>query len=136
MYLDGLSTYGRFLRFAVDFRKKEGYKLEYKEEIINDESYIKLSLSDACEFMSRKDYTDNWESEMHETFTFWSFEDWKSHLEEVGFTVMPTSSAYTNDWIVQNRLIGKCELFEMGGDTLKPMNYPVTNMLMIAEKKI
>ncbi|AFD09111.1 class I SAM-dependent methyltransferase [Solitalea canadensis] len=136
VYLDGLSTYGRFLRFAVDFRKKEGYKLEYKEEIINDESYIKLSLSDACEFMSRKDYTDNWESEMHETFTFWSFEDWKSHLEEVGFTVMPTSSAYTNDWIVQNRLIGKCELFEMGGDTLKPMNYPVTNMLMIAEKKI
>lgn len=135
-HLNNLSTYGRFLRFAVDFRKKEGYKLNYSEETIDGVLYIKLSLSDACEFMSRKDYTDNWESEMHETFTFWSFEDWTSALEKVGFTIMPASNAYVNDWIVQNRLVGKCELFEHAGNSLQPMSYPVTNMLMIAEKKI
>ena len=30
-YLDGLSTYDRFKRFAIDFRKSEKYKMKYEE---------------------------------------------------------------------------------------------------------
>ena len=127
-YLKGLSTYGRFLRFAKDFRAKEGYQLKYSV----DSDYIKLSLKDACEFMSRKDYIDNWESEMHETFCFWDFNDWKDHLTEVGFSIAEGSHTYTNQWIVDNRLKGKVELFEEEGARL---DYPVTNMIMIAQKK-
>ena len=127
-YLIGLSTYGRFLRFERDFRKSEGYRLNF-EAIGNDT--IRLALKDACEFMSRKDYTDNWQSEMHETFCFWDFEEWKSHLQEAGFEVRPKSNAYTNHWIVKNRLEGKVELFNDAGQR---MDWPVTNMIMLAEK--
>lgn len=126
-YLKGLSTYGRFRRFAKDFRAKEGYQLKYEEK----GEHIRLRLNDACEFMSRKDYVDNWESEMHETFCFWDFDDWKNELIKAGFSIAPGSHAYTNQWIVNNRLRGKVELFTEDG---KVMDYPVTNMLMIAEK--
>lgn len=72
---------------------------------------------------------------MHETFCFWTFADWIHHLEAAGFTVMPQSRAYTNRWIVENRLIGKVELFERIGDEVVALAYPVTNMILVAEKK-
>lgn len=134
-YLKGLSTYGRFLRFSKDFRKNEGYQLMYKSVSVNIEDYIELTLKDACEFMSRKDYLDNWQSEMHETFCFWDFEEWKHALEEAGFKISPESRAYTNEWIVNNRLKGKVELFESATDGLAKMNYPVTNMILLGEKR-
>jgi hypothetical protein len=127
-YLKGLSTYARFMRFAKDFRAKEGYQLKYTI----DGDYIRLQLKDACEFMSRKDYVDNWESEMHETFCFWDLNDWKKNLGDVGFTVAEGSRAYTNQWIVANRLKGKVELYDLDRS---PIEYPVTNMIMVAGKK-
>jgi len=133
-YLKGLSTYGRFLRFSKDFRKKEGYVLKYETAKIQGEELVRLSLSDACEFMSRKDYVDNWESEMHETFCFWDFQEWKQHLQEAGFKILPESKAYTNPWIVKNRLEGKVTLFANNPEKLVPLEYPVTNMILIAEK--
>lgn len=133
-YLKGLSTYGRFLRFAMDFRKAEHYRLSYRLAVIDDEEYIELTLRDACEFMSRKDYIDNWQSEMHETFCFWDFDEWKVVLEETGFRVLPESRAYTNEWIVDNRLKGRVELFELGKRGLTQINYPVTNMVLLSEK--
>ncbi|MBL7834586.1 MAG: transferase [Cyclobacteriaceae bacterium] len=133
-YLRGLSTLGRFKRFAQDFRKKEGYNFTYETVTENGTNYFKLRLRDACEFMSRKDYVDNWESEMHETFCFWDFEEWKTNLQAAGFTIASNSSAYTNDWIVTNRLIGKVELLNAAG-SLEKIPYPVTNMIMIAAKE-
>lgn len=132
-YLAGLSTHARFLRFANDFRKKEGYTLSYESVEIQKKQYFRLALKDACEFMSRKDYTDNWESEMHETFCFWDFEEWKGHLEKVGFTIAEKSNAYSNTWIVQNRFEGKVELFSNHESPTK-IEYPVTNMLLLAVK--
>ncbi|AYB30924.1 transferase [Chryseolinea soli] len=134
-YLAGLSTYGRFLRFAQDFRKKEGYTLKHKILEREGEYYIQLTLQDACEFMSRKDYIDNWQSEMHETFCFWDFDEWKQHLEQAGFTIAPESKAYTNPWIVENRLRGKLELFEQTENGLWQIEYPVTNMILLGEKR-
>lgn len=133
-YLRGLSTRARFMRFVQDFRKKEGYTLEYKTTLIGYEEYFRLRLGDACEFMSRKDYVDNWESEMHETFCFWDFQDWKAALANIGFTIAEGSKAYTNTWIVKNRLEGKVTLFKNAA-LLKELEYPVTNMLMIAMKE-
>ncbi len=130
-YLKGLSTKARFLRFARDFRHKEGYKLRYTTVQLDGREYFRLSLKDACEFMSRKDYVDNWESEMHETFCFWDFDEWKQHLTEVGFTVSNASTAYSNAWIVKNRWEGKAELFT-NTDSPERMNYPVTNMIAVA----
>jgi hypothetical protein len=134
-YLKGLSTYGSFLRFATDFRKKEGYAVSFKEVTHHDQRYIEISLKDACEFMSRKDYIDNWQSEMHETFCFWDFNEWRKILEQTGFKVLPDSHAYTNEWIVENRLKGKVELLEETAYGVIELPYPVTNMILVAEKQ-
>jgi len=133
-YLDGLSTFGKFLRFAMDFRSKYGFKLQFSVKIIDGTEYIYLQLKDACEFMSRKDYTDNWSSEMNETFCFWSYSEWKDNMRKAGFKIDSRSSAYCNQWIVDNRLKGKVELYSQSGGVLEKMDYPVTNMLLIAEK--
>jgi hypothetical protein len=131
-YLNGLSTLARFYRFVRDFRKHEGYKLKFETVELDGSLYFKLQLKDACEFMSRKDYTDNWESEMHETFCFWDFDEWKEHLINVGFAISEKSNDYTNEWIVKNRLEGKVMLFK---NDLQPIPYPVTNMIMLAMKR-
>ena len=134
-YLKGLSTYGRFLRFATDFRKTEGYVVAFTVVTRHNENFIRLTLRDACEFMSRKDYIDNWQSEMHETFTFWSIDECKAELEKVGFVIAPETQAYTNTWIVDNRLKGKVELYIEANGKLEALPYPVTNMILIAEKR-
>ncbi len=78
-----------------------------------------------------KDYTDNWYSEMHETFCFWSFNDWKQELEKCGFRIKPESKDYQNPWIAQNRWDNLIEVFDLNMNKLP--NTP-TNMLIVAEK--
>jgi hypothetical protein len=134
-YLAGLSTFARFLRFREDFRHSEGYRLHCEIETEGDESIVRLSLRNACEFLSKKDYIDNWQSEMHETFCFWSFPEWSQAVERAGFRVHPGSLAFANPWIVKNRFEGKVELFRETANGRTPLPYPVTNMLLIAEKR-
>jgi hypothetical protein len=130
-----LSTLGRFLRFAQDFRREEGYALHYELEIVDGTTYAVLRLADACEFLSKKDYLDNWRSEMHETFCYWSFSDWCAAVERAGLSVQPASQAFTNPWIVEHRLKDKVRLFRRGGSALEALDWPVTNMLLVAEKR-
>jgi len=157
-WLATLSTYARFLVFARDFRKHEGYALAWEEALGPRDAVgsqnanvapdgngalgasgnatrrlARLALGDAMEFLSKKDYTDNWESEMHETFCFWSFSRWKENLEEAGFSVSARSRAVTNEWIVNNRWLGKARLLDETGN---PLPWPPTNAILIAEKKI
>jgi hypothetical protein len=128
-------TMARFLRFANDFRAKEGDQVTYTIHSINNEPYVILSLQDASEFLSRKNYWDNWECEMHETFCFWDFNEWQSHMQQVGFAIHPSSSAFTNQWIVDNRWQGKAVLYTLVDGNLLPMAYPPTTMLLIAIKQ-
>lgn len=51
-YLRTLSTAARFFRFATDFRKAEGYQLNFTTLEQNGELFVRLSLRDACECMS------------------------------------------------------------------------------------
>lgn len=134
-YLAGLSTLGRFLRFARDFRRAEGHQLKYALEAIAGRTYAALSRRDACEFLSKKDYLDNWRSEMHETFCFWGYADWCAAVERAGLVVQPGSGAFTNAWVVANRFEGKVGLYRRGAGGLEALPWPVTNMLLIAEKR-
>jgi SAM-dependent methyltransferase len=121
------SSYDRFVRFASDFRRDEGYRLQYT--VGGDR--VRLRLEDACEFMSKMDYVDNWVSEMHERFCFWSYRDWEQALKEAGFRVLESTAVYTNSWIVENRLRGRVELFAEDGE---PLEYPPTHVLLVAAK--
>jgi hypothetical protein len=129
--LEKLSTRAKFIRFAQDFRQQEDYKLPYQWVTINGQTYAQLYMQDACEFLFTKDYTDNWLSEMHETFCFWSFSDWQRELEAAGFRIDRLSKAYRNEWIVENRLEGKTKLFNM---ELQEIPFPVSHMLLLARK--
>jgi hypothetical protein len=132
-YLGGLSTYARFLRFRRDFRHLEGYAMKAEEVQRDDRTMMRLSLRDACEFLSKKDYLENWQSEMHETFCFWSIDDWQRALHTNGFKVHCASHAFANPWIVQNRYQGKVSLHD-DSPTAEPLPFPVTTMLLIADK--
>ncbi|ABZ92891.1 Hypothetical protein LBF_0345 [Leptospira biflexa serovar Patoc strain 'Patoc 1 (Ames)'] len=139
-YLDSLSTKERFFQFQKDFRKVEGYVLRTDTFFVDGIEYHRMKLKDICEYVSKKDYTDNWDSEMHESFCFWSFNEWKENLESIGFKISPNSYEYRNEWLVQNRYEGKVKLFTSQSPSpqihseLIPFDFPVTHMLMLAEK--
>jgi len=148
-HLERLSTAARFRRFAQDFlaaeraSNKRGAEsaIAFRQETVGDRTYFVLRLKDAAEFLSKKDYADNWHSEMHEEFTFWSFSEWKAELTRIGFKVIETpadpaggSRAYVNPWIVENRFRGKAELFEQTPAGLAKIDYPPTNMVLVGQR--
>jgi hypothetical protein len=128
------STHELFLIFAREFRQKEGYTLQFAEETIGSTPYVRCSLRDACEFLSKKDYIDNWASEMHETFCFWDFNEWKAHLEAIGFAIHPESRAFTNPWIVKNRFEKTARIMIRENGRLSQLPWPETHMILIAQK--
>ncbi len=147
--LKNLSTRARFLRFANDFledmrqsqKRRLDSKIQFEEREIESKKYAVLRLKDAAEFMMKKDYVDNWRSELNEEFAFWSFSEWKSALSEAGFAVLEnpnqpdeSSRAYANPWIIENRLKNKVGLFKIVGEKLEALPYPVTNMVLVGEK--
>jgi len=148
-HLNQLSTFSRFKRFAEDFladmrksgRRGEETKIHYREEMLGGIPYFVLRLKDAVEFMTRKDYADNWHSELNEEFAFMSFSEWKRFAMSVGFRIVENSNepatssrVYANPWIIENRFKGKTDLFMKNGERLEPLEYPVTNMVLICEK--
>ncbi|MEK6846320.1 MAG: methyltransferase domain-containing protein [Nanoarchaeota archaeon] len=149
-HLRGLSTYSRFHRFSRDYladRRNSGHrgeetKVKYREEVVDGKKFIVLDLKTATEFMTKKDYVDNWKSELNEEFSFWDFSEWKSALKDAGFVVLEnpndiveSSRTYANSWIVQNRYVRKVELYQKTEKSLKQMEYPVTNMVLVGEKR-
>lgn len=131
-----MSTRERFRLFADQFRKEEGDGINFEWLQRGEKQYAKMTLSDAMEFISKKDYANNWQSEMHEKFCFWSFDDWKLALEGAGFEIEPSSHAYPNQWLIENRYEGKVALFEEKDGVLKPLPFPETHMLMVATRRI
>lgn len=146
-----LSTEARFYRFAYDFlrdmrtsgRRGTDTQLAYTVENRSGSRFIKLSLAAAVEFLSRKDYHENWVSEMNEEFTFWDFSEWQEELRKVGFTIATDmaippqySRVYQNEWIVKNRWEGVASLWIDGSGMLVPYPFPVTTMVLVGEKPI
>lgn len=149
-HLAGLSTYARFKRFARDFlaerRAAIGDPAEqaftYRETVLHGDRCAVVALRHAVEFMTKKDYVANWESEMHEEFAFWSFAEWKAALAAAGFHILENpnepaqgSRTYTSPWIVENRWDGKVELYRKENGRLQPIPYPPTNIILVGEKR-
>jgi SAM-dependent methyltransferase len=134
-HLDSLSTLSLFKRFATDFGSKEPEKIKYEIETINNQAYIKTTLRNITEFLSKKNYTDNWQSEMHETFCFWNFKDWQKNLTKVGFRLDVASHTFQNPWIIKNWYEPTTSLYRKTKQgKLQPLDFPNTNILLIARK--
>jgi len=125
-----LSTLARFARFRRDSRPHEGHP-DAETVTQNDRTLFRLPLGYAMEFIAKMDYTDNWLSEMHEAFCFWSFADWTRELTGAGLRVLPGSHAYVNEWRIEHSFQKRVRLYALDG-TLLP--FPVTNMVLAAEK--
>lgn len=131
-----LSTKDRFKRFAKEFRNGENDGIQFEWKEFESERYAKMKLGDAMEFISKKDYLDNWESEMHEKFCFWSFEDWTTELKKAGFEIETSSYAYPNQWLIENRYKFHVAIFEESEGKLIKIPFPDTHMLMVASRRI
>ncbi len=93
------------------------------------------------EFITKKDYIDNWQSELNEEFAFWSFDEWKEALQGAGFKIIEnpnmkeeSSRSFSIPWIIENRFKNKAALYKKVGETLEALEYPDTNMVLIGEK--
>ena len=126
-----LATLSRFRRFCRDFRG--GQIAGVAEEMERDgRTLFRLPLRAAMEFIAKMNYTDNWLSEMHEEFCFWDFTDWTRELAEAGLVLVPGSHAYVNDWRVEHDFAGRVRLYDAA---LNPLPFPVTNMVLVGEKR-
>jgi SAM-dependent methyltransferase len=126
-YVASLSTRARLDQFAVDYR----FPFDY--EAMGDGRSVMLSLGDAMDYLTRKDYTDNWLSETQEQFCGLEFADWTSLLAEVGFELAPASGTSRSDWVVEHRLAPVATLTRPDGRTL---DWPVTHVLLVARRPL
>lgn len=144
-WLRSLSTSARFQLFARDFlagrRQRDPSAPVFAYEEAPGDGATQgffTTLRGAAEFLSKKDYTDNWRSEMHEEFCFWSHSRWREEILRAGFQILDAgdtnagSRVYVNPWLVENRYRGKVSLWTPDGATNLP--YPPTNQVLVAVK--
>ncbi len=118
-----------FCQFAVDWHFDAPHELLD----VDGRAIVATSLRAAMEWLSRKDYHDNWLSEMHESFCHWSFDDWRIALGQAGFDVAPGSEAITNDWLVEHRFAPVATL-RPAGALADSIAWPVTHALLVARR--
>ncbi len=126
-----ISTYAKFQKFIKDFIPR---KIKFKEKKVNNKKLIETTLQDAYEFISKMNYTDNWDSEMHEEFGFWSFSNWKKQLKKIGFEVVEGSRSFKSQYIIEKMYKGKVRIYKKIKNYLVLQDYPPTNMILVGEK--
>lgn len=131
-HIQSRSTLARFQIFAREFRAEEGDGIRYEWVDVEGTRHAQMRLADAMEFISKKDYADNWRSEMHERFCFWTYADWRRALEGAGFQIDAASHAYPNQWLIDNRYKGHVALRVWENGKLADLPFPETHMLMVA----
>ncbi|WP_405070651.1 hypothetical protein OG558_14100 [Kribbella sp. NBC_01510] len=125
--MSGLSTRARFFQFAHDFRRNAKVPFEYG---VRGDRLV-LRLADAMDFLTRKDYGDNWVSEAHEQFCGLNLAGWSAVAERAGFHVDPASRAWRNDWVIEHRIAPVASLTSLDGD---PIDWPDTRQLLVARR--
>ncbi|MET7418236.1 class I SAM-dependent methyltransferase [Dactylosporangium sp. NPDC005555] len=125
-HVEGLPTRARLERFAADFH----FPLPFDAR---PDGTVGIALGDAMEFLTHKDYPDNWLSEAHEQFCGLEFADWKALLTDIGFEVDGASHSWRNDWIVEHRVAPVAALSALDGT---PLPWPDTHVLLVARRPL
>jgi hypothetical protein len=124
----------RFRKFAVQFKgKSDKPGVTFAEREHDGQKWFVLSLHDANEFLSKKDYLQNWDIEVNEEFGVFQLESWRRELEAAGYRVVEALS-YLNPWILANRYQGHVWLHANGYN--KPgalMQFPDTTAVIVGE---
>lgn len=129
-----VETEERFRRFAHDFKGKSRTPgVRFEERPFDGRLAFRLSLHEANEFLSKKDYLANWAIEVNEEFGVFTLEEWREELESLGFRIVE-ARGYVNDWIRQNRYEGKAVLHaDADGRPGAVLPYPDTTAVIVGE---
>jgi SAM-dependent methyltransferase len=124
-------TEARFRRFARDFKHRAG--VTFTEQALQSRTWFLLSLHDANEFLSKKDYLENWAVEVNEEFGVFTLEEWHRELMALGFGLVVARS-YVNPWILEHRYRGKVWLHEdTGGKPGPELPFPPTTCVLVGK---
>jgi len=132
------STARLFERFAVEYRSlaaRPGFPFRVADagegEVSRPDTkrYV-LTHKLATEFLLRKDYRADWESELQEEYSYFNQRQFEELFARLGLRVV-ASTPIRNPWIVRHRLRGKVELRSLAG---APIELPPTNYIIVGEK--
>ncbi len=84
----------------------------------------------ALEFIHRKNYRKNWETELKEEYTFFTYQDYRREFARLGMR-MVFSAPHWNQWVVKNCFKGRFQLYD---EDYSPMSAPPTNYFIVAQK--
>ncbi|MHA1380891.1 MAG: methyltransferase domain-containing protein [Candidatus Helarchaeota archaeon] len=125
-----LSTEARFIRFCLQFK---GRQWEYKAEIIKGKKLYRMDAYFANEFMSKKEYVENWDVEILEEFGIFTQKEYQNLLQEAGFKIIQ-SRTYINPWILDNWYKNKLKIYTIKQENLVEIDYFPTNIVIVGEK--
>ena len=129
-----LSTAALFERFAGGFRssvhRAGGVPFTRAPARRAGCAGFELSLRDATEFILRKDYRADWETELLEEYTYYSQAQFEHTLRGLGLRLLASVPIH-NPWIVEHRFRGKIALFDLARSALP---FPPTNYFVVGEK--
>ncbi len=129
-----LSTAALFEIFTKNFRcnsyKKGGIPLVPSDGAKAGWQRYKTSLRIATEFVLRKDYRKDWETEIQEEYTYYTKKEFESALAARGLRLVISRNLY-NSWIIENRFKGKFIILD---ENLNDLGFPPTNYLIVGEK--
>lgn len=84
----------------------------------------------AAEFLLRKDYRNDWDTEVLEEYTYFTQQRFEQTFAELGLRVLASIPLY-NPWIIERRFKGRAQLWTTAGEALP---FPATNHLTVGEK--
>jgi SAM-dependent methyltransferase len=129
-----VETETRFRRFAREFKHDSSTPgVVFEEHVVNGQTWFILTRHDANEFLSKKDYLENWAIEVQEEFGVFTLDEWISELRKLGYQNVEARS-YINPWILEHRYRGRVWLHEHDGDRPgKEEPFPDTTAVIVAE---
>lgn len=90
----------------------------------------RVRLRAAAEFVLRKDYRADWETELLEEYTYLSQSEFEAEFRARGLRIVASMPIW-NPWIVENRFENRFYLSDLNGNQLP---FPPTNYLIVGEK--
>ncbi|HEY7373299.1 MAG TPA: class I SAM-dependent methyltransferase [Polyangia bacterium] len=134
------STAALLERFAREFRSlhaRPGFDLESAGAAAGGAPgpapgwrRYRLAHKHAAEFVLRKDYRQDWVSEVKEEYTYFTQAAFEAQFAALGLRVL-VSSPLRNPWIVRHRFRGR---FHLHDDAGRPLEDPATNYIIVGEK--
>jgi SAM-dependent methyltransferase len=129
-----LATSALFRQFARDFRSSVNPSGPVPYQMIGpsgpDRIRYQVSLRAAAEFVLRKDYRTDWDTELIEEYTYMTRREFETEFRRRGLRIVASIPLW-NPWIVKHRFEGRFEFQSLAGEVLP---FPPTNYLIVGEK--